>query len=72
MRMLVVLIAALLLTACAGAPVQSTKAPLPRNVYEIDYDRIGAVERHARRHDGEVVLVSLPTRRVSVPAPEKD
>ena len=69
MRTLAVLIATLLLTACASTSVQSTRVPLPPSEYEIDYARIAAVERHARRYQSEVVWVRLPIRRVEAAAP---
>lgn len=71
MRTLAVLIAALLLSACAGMSVQSTKAPLPRSEYEIDHARIAMVERQARMNWGRVVWVSLPTKKVEQQRPEQ-
>lgn len=71
MRTLAVLIATLLLTACASTAVQSTRAPLPPSEYEVDYARIATVERHARMNWGKVVWVSLPTKRVEPAPPEQ-
>ena len=71
MRTLAVLIAALLLSACAGMPAQSTKTPLPRSEYEIDHVRIARIERQTRMNWGRIVWVSLPTKKVDRPEPEQ-
>jgi uncharacterized protein YceK len=69
MRTLIVLICAVLLTACASMSARTTKAPLVPNEYQIDYAKIAAVERQARMNWGRVVWVSLPTKRVESPQP---
>lgn len=69
MRTLIVLISAVLLTACASMSAQTTKAPLAPSEYQIDYAQIAAVERQARMNWGKVVWVSLPTKRIESPQP---
>lgn len=66
---LVPVAAATLLTACAGAPVQTGKAPLRPSQYEIDHARIAQVERSARMNWGRVYWLSLPTRKVATESP---
>lgn len=61
--------AAALLAACAGSPVQTGKAPLRPNHYEIDHARIAQVERSARMNWGRVYWLSPPTRKVEPAAP---
>lgn len=67
MRSLIVSIAALLLTACASAPLQTTHASLEPSNYEIDHAKIAMVERQARDRWGKVIWVSLPRKRVNEP-----
>jgi Na+/H+-dicarboxylate symporter len=64
MRTLVLLIATAFLAACAGATVQTARAPLPKSEYEIDTHKIATVERQARMNWGRVYWMSLPRRKV--------
>jgi starvation-inducible outer membrane lipoprotein len=64
MRIVFVLAAASLLTACATSPQQASLSTLKPSVYEVDYAKIAIVERQARDNWGKVVWISLPRKRV--------
>lgn len=65
MRSLILIVASVLLGACASAPLQTARAPLEPSQYEVDYAKVAIVERQARDRWGKVVWVNLPTRRVN-------
>ena len=65
MRSLILIVASVLLGACASAPMQTARAPLEPSHYEVDHAKVAMVERQARDRWGKVVWVNLPTRRIN-------
>lgn len=64
MRIVFVLAAASLLTACATSPRQASLSTLKPSVYEVDHEKVAIVERQARDRWAKVVWISLPRKRV--------
>ena len=63
MRTFAVLVAVLLLSACAGTRSLATSSPsLLQQNQEVDYERVAMVERQARDSGAQLIWLNVPTK----------
>jgi hypothetical protein len=64
MRVLIVLAAVALLSACTSGTVRNARTVVPPT-QQLDYERMAAVENDLRTRYAQVIWVSPPTKRVA-------